>query len=116
LAFQQTLALDQERERLRQEEARRKREEEEAREREQQMLLHRMKEKEKRKEALHLLLPAEPPVDDKQATKIMIRLPDGSRLQRRFRSEDQIQVHSSQLHYDIFSLNNNSLSRIFIIT
>eukprot|EP00741_Cyanophora_paradoxa_P008755 tig00000140_g8476.t1 len=45
-----------------------------------------------RKRRLLASLPSEPPATDKGATRLMIRMPDGSRVQRRFNPTDRLQV------------------------
>lgn len=51
-----------------------------------------MKDKERKREELAKSLLAEPPADEKNVVRIAIRLPDGSRLQRRFSSSWKLQT------------------------
>lgn len=42
------------------------------------------------------LLPKEPQLDDKNAITIVVRMPDGSRCERRFLKTDKLKVNQQQ--------------------
>lgn len=90
-AYNQALREDQERQRRVQEAERKEREEREAAEREEQQQKRKAEEKQKRKERLRASLPSEPESGD-GASNLVVRLTDGSRLQRRFRKTDALKV------------------------
>jgi len=93
-AFLRSLAEDQEKERKIQEEEDRQREEERKQQKQQEL-------KEKKRKSISSRLPLEPDLGEKDITQIVIRLPDGSRLQRRFLQSNNVQtifdyINSSQ--------------------
>jgi FAS-associated factor 2 len=90
-AFEEALLEDQERERKQREEERRLEEEREAAEREAEMERNRLQDRERRRELCKQRLGTEPPMGA-GVTQLAIRLTDGSRLQRRFRDTDKLQV------------------------
>jgi len=83
-AFLQSLAADQEKERKIKEEEERKREEERKQHRIQEL-------KEKKLKNIQSKVPPEPEVSEKDVTQLVIRVTDGSRLQRRFYDSDSLQ-------------------------
>ena len=98
-AFQETLRLDQERERLKREaEEAKKREEEEERARE-QAEVERKESIKRQKVELALEVPEEPSADVAEAVRIVIKLPEGQRLERRFLRSQSLKY----LYYYVFS-------------
>jgi len=91
-AFRQSLAQDQEKERKLREEEQRLREEEQKRNSIEDQKKQQQKEREKQRKNLAASLPAEPDANDRQTTQLVIRLLDGSRLQRRFASNNTLQT------------------------
>lgn len=73
------------------EEERKAKEAKESEEREEQMRKRKSEERQKRKERLKQSLPPEPENSDNVA-HLIIRLTDGSRLQRRFRKNETVGV------------------------
>ena len=98
-AFQETLRLDQERERLKREaEEAKKREEEEERARE-QAEVDRKASIQRQKIQLASEVPEEPSVEVAEAVRIVIKLPEGQRLERRFLRSQSLKY----LYYYVFS-------------
>lgn len=98
-AFQETLRLDQERERLKREaEEAKKREEEEERARE-QAEVDRKASIQRQKVQLASEVPEEPSVEVAEAVRIVIKLPEGQRLERRFLRSQSLKY----LYYYVFS-------------
>lgn len=97
-AFQETLRLDQEKQRKRQEaEEQKQREEEEERQR----LLDEQERKERiQRMKIELVseIPDEPAKDDAEAVRVLIKLPGGQRLERRFLKSDSLKC----LYYYVF--------------
>lgn len=91
-AYQASLRADQEKERLKQEvqeQERRIAEEERNKDLEQQRHLESIK---RRKEEIRELLPTEPGPNDPDAIKILLKLPNGVRLERRFYRTDSLAI------------------------
>jgi len=109
-AFLESLAEDQEKERKKREEERRLQEEKEAAEREQQLIVQKKQEREERIASLARSLPPEP-LDKANATKLVIRLPNGTRLQRSFDIHNKVQVV-----YDYIISNNIEIEDFVIAT
>eukprot|EP01135_Chromosphaera_perkinsii_P007218 Nk52_evm26s745 gene=Nk52_evmTU26s745 len=111
-AYLESLRQDQEKKRLREEaEARERREQEEAAERENAMKRAAEEAKRMRLERLQML-PEEPVKAGPGVTTVVVRLPDGGRLQRRFRNEDKVYhiydyVHGQDIGIDSFSLSSS---------
>lgn len=99
-AYKQSLLEDEEKQRRLEEEERRKREEIENSEREEQQRLRKLDERQRQKELLKKSLPVEPDAStssgssgsDNDVANLVIRLLDGSRLQRRFRKSETLQI------------------------
>jgi len=91
-AFLESLAEDESREQRQREEQRRIQDEKEAEEREAQRERSKLQEREKRKELCRQRIPVEPSATEEGVTQLVIRLTDGSRLQRRFKATDKLQV------------------------
>jgi FAS-associated factor 2 len=91
-AFQQSLAQDQEKERKLREERERLEEEEQKKRQIEEEKNHQLQNREKRRKSLAATLPPEPHQNDKNSTQLVIRLLDGSRLQRRFGNGDLVQT------------------------
>jgi len=84
-AFMQSLAVDEEKER--------KLHEEEEKIKEEERKSQKMREtREKKLKSIQSKVPPEPDITEKDITQLVIRLTDGSRLQRRFYSKDSIQT------------------------
>jgi len=62
------------------------------REREERDMEDRQRDRERRRSELARTIAPEPSADDRRAVRIAVRLPDGSRLQRRFAPESQLQA------------------------
>jgi len=88
-AFRQSLAADEEKQRKLLEEERKVKEENERILKEEQLRKRKLEEKQKRKERLKQSLPPEPELSD-GVSQLVIRLTDGSRLQRRFKKTDTL--------------------------
>lgn len=88
-AFRQSLAEDEEKQRKAIEEERKQREEGERIQKEEQLRKRKLEEKQKRKERLRQSLPPEPELSD-GVSQLVIRLTDGSRIQRRFKKTDTL--------------------------
>lgn len=97
-AFQETLRMDQERERLKREaeEAKRREEEEEKA----RVLAEVARKEEIRRAKIELAseVPDEPEADDPEAVRILIKLPEGQRLERRFLKHQSMKY----LYYYVF--------------
>eukprot|EP00127_Corallochytrium_limacisporum_P002391 Clim_evm32s119 gene=Clim_evmTU32s119 len=109
--FLEALRQDQEKEKQRQEEERLKREAEEAEQR-------RLKELEEMRAQKGQSLPDEPAEDSPGVIKILVRLPQGGRLTRRFLPENTLQqvhdwVHSKEPGTDDFHLCTNFPKKIY---
>jgi len=91
-AYQESLLADQERERMVNEERMRQDLDRARREQEERETMDRQRDRERRKEDLARSIAPEPPSDDRRAVRIAIRLPDGSRLQRRFSPESRVEA------------------------
>ena len=108
-AYQESLRQDQEKQRLKAEaEAKQKREDELAAQRELDAQ-HELEAKKKAKQEKMEMLPEEPRSGGPGVTTIVVRLPDGGRLQRRFRNEDRVCqlydfVHGKDIGIDDFTL------------
>lgn len=83
-AYLESLRSDEEKERRRCEERRRLEEEEKQRLEEEQQEQNRREELEKQKHSFSLNIPEEPASDNPNAVHIVLKLPDGTRLERRF--------------------------------
>ncbi|XP_064597373.1 FAS-associated factor 2-like [Liolophura sinensis] len=97
-AYRESLRADQEKER-------KKREEKEEKERVAQLARNEelenqrlLEERERQKEDLKTGIPAEPPSDDPEAIRILLKLPSGTRLERRFRKSQSLKY----LYYFVF--------------
>jgi len=90
-AYNLALREDQERHQKAQEDERKEREAKEAAEREDQLRKRKAEEKQKRKERLRASLPSEPETGD-GISNLVVRLTDGSRLQRRFKKTDTLKI------------------------
>jgi len=96
IAYKETLAADQERERkVHQEEEKNKRQIEEDQKQKEMRV--------KRRERLKATLPTEPSAGEKDITSLVFRFSDGSRLQRRFKASDKLQSV-----YDFLDAQENS--------
>jgi FAS-associated factor 2 len=91
-AFEESLAEDQERERKAREENRKIMEQLEKEKREKQLEDKKLQEIERKRQRCRERLPIEPEAGDEGITQLLIRLTDGSRLQRRFKTTDTLQV------------------------
>ena len=91
-AFQETLRLDQERERQKLEAEEAKRREEEAEEARVRAEIERKETIARQKIELASEIPDEPSVNDPQAVRIVIKLPGGQRLERRFQKCQSLKV------------------------
>jgi len=92
IEFLRSIQEDQEKERKVHEEEQQIKQEKERIYHEEEMKRKRQMEKEKKKEILQKDLPSEPTIGEKGITHLIIRLTDGSKLQRRFRITDKLQV------------------------
>jgi len=106
-----SLQEDQEKERLMEEERRKAQQQEELQSKEEQ--LKKIRQQEWEKKAQHLLhtLPPEPDEQDKSATRLVIRLTDGRRLQRRF-----LPQHTLQNVFDFVNSNRGEGPKYDLIT
>ena len=91
-AFQETLRLDQERERQKLEAEEAKRREEEAEQARAQAEIERKENIARQKIELASEIPDEPPINEPEAVKIVIKLPEGQRLERRFHKCQSLKV------------------------
>jgi FAS-associated factor 2 len=96
-AFQATLRLDQERERQKLEAEEAKRHEEEAEKARIQADIDRKENIARQKIELASEIPDEPPVNEPTAVRIVIKLPEGQRLERRFHKSQSLKVDISSL-------------------
>ena len=96
-AFQATLRLDQERERQKLEAEEAKRHEEEAEKACIQADIERKENIARQKIELASEIPDEPPVNEPMAVRIVIKLPGGQRLERRFYKSQSCKVDISSL-------------------
>lgn len=97
-AFQETLRMDQERERLKREAEEAKRREEEEERARQQAEVERKETIRRQKIELASEIPEEPNQDDQEAVRIVIKLPEGQRLERRFYKHQSLKY----LYYYVF--------------
>ncbi|CAB4069906.1 FAF2 [Lepeophtheirus salmonis] len=97
-AFQESLRLDQERERAKKEEKEQKNREEAERKNEIMRLAERKNRIQKLKIDLVNLVPEEPDIKDPSAVRLVIKLPEGQRLERKFRKEHSL----FYLYYYVF--------------
>jgi len=97
-AFQETLRLDQERERQKLEAEEAKRREEEAEQARVQAEIERKDNIARQKIELASEIPDEPPINEPQAVRIVIKLPEGQRLERRFHKCQSLKY----LYYYVF--------------
>lgn len=97
-AFQATLRLDQERERQKLEAEEAKRHEEEAEKARIQADIDRKENIARQKIELASEIPDEPPVNEPTAVRIVIKLPEGQRLERRFHKSQSLKY----LYYYVF--------------
>ncbi|KAF0306335.1 FAS-associated factor 2-B [Amphibalanus amphitrite] len=97
-AYQESLRADQEKERRRQQE--RERQEQEERERQEQERQRQLKKEEIARQKIELAseIPDEPALDQPDCVRISIKLPDGSRIERRFSTSHSLKV----LYYVVF--------------
>jgi FAS-associated factor 2 len=104
MAFLQSLKEDQEKEMKEKEERRQLEEQQKAIEREKEKQQKKIEEKKKRKEEILAKLPPEPSDNEKGVTHLVIRLPDGCRLHRKFLSHQKLEeifnFVESQSEYD----------------
>lgn len=121
-AFLASLAADQEKERKAKEEQQRRQQELEDEQRiqneKQQRLQEKLRERQRKEQSL-----AQEPEDNDKATKILIRLPNGNRLERRFLLADQLQTvydfvdtkieHSSADEEDLYDLVTNYPRKVY---
>ena len=91
-AFQATLLLDQEREQQKLEATEAQSHEEEAEKARIQADIDRKENIARQKIELASEIPNEPPVNEPQAVRIIIKLPDGKQLQRRFLRSQSLKV------------------------
>ena len=91
-AFLETLRLDQERERQKLEAEEAKRHEEEAEKARIQADIDRKENIARQKIELAKEIPDEPPVNEPTAVRIVIKLPEGQRLERRFHKSQSLKV------------------------
>jgi FAS-associated factor 2 len=91
VAYQESLRADQEKERLRRESLEREKQVEQDAMQRQLDEIRRREEIVQRKEVLRQCLPREPDPDDPDAIKILLKLPNGVRLERRFCKDDSLQ-------------------------
>jgi len=117
-AFLESLAEDESREQRQKEDQRRIIEEKEAEERELQRERSKLQEREKRKELCRQRIPIEPSLNEDGITQLVIRLTDGSRLQRRFKVTDKLEVvfdfvDSSSNEIDNYDLVTNFPRKVF---
>jgi len=118
-AYLQSLAEDQEKERRRLEEERLQREEQERIEEEERRRREEEEQRNRAREAKRLALAHEPRDDDKESVKLTIRLPDGTRVSRRFHMHDTVQTVldfidvSQGLPADKFSLVSNFPKQLY---
>jgi len=91
VAFQQSLLEDQEKERRAQEEAQAAEAAKEVAAREEQLKLLQQQNKLNRKKILQSKIGVEPAANTPDVSQLLIRLPDGSRLQRRFKVSQTLQ-------------------------
>jgi len=117
-AFLESLAEDEARERRQQEEQRRLFQEQEEQEREAQRERNKVQEREKRREMCRQRLPSEPLPSEEGITQLVIRLTDGSRLQRRFKVMDKLQtvfdfVDSTSNEVESYDLLTNFPRKVF---
>ncbi|XP_071110343.1 FAS-associated factor 2-like [Haliotis cracherodii] len=98
VAYQVSLRADQEKERKKREEQEKREAEEQKIKDQEQEQLRLLEEKERQKEELRQGMPAEPSLDDSEAIRIILRVPSGVRLERRF-----LKTHSMKfLYYFVF--------------
>ena len=93
-AFQETLRLDQERDRQKQEAEEAKRREEQEEQARVQAEIERKDTIARQKIELASEIPDEPPANEPQAVRIVIKLPEGQRLERRFHKSQSLKVPS----------------------
>jgi len=92
LAFMQSLAVDQAKEQQILQQQRRIEEEKAAKEKEEQEQIEKQQQKQREREQIFRRLPYEPGLDEAGVTQLVVRLTDGSRVQRRFKNTDKLQV------------------------
>lgn len=97
-AFQETLRLDQERDRQKQEAEEAKRREEQEEQARVQAEIERKDTIARQKIELASEIPDEPPANEPQAVRIVIKLPEGQRLERRFHKSQSLKY----LYYYVF--------------
>jgi len=117
-AFMESLAEDEARDRRQREEQRRQQEEQEALEREAEEERSKLRDRDRRREISKQRVPPEPSPSEDGVTSLVVRLTDGSRLQRRFRVTDKIQavldfVDSSSNEVDSYDLLSNFPRKVF---
>nr|WMH04084.1 ubiquitin regulatory X domain containing protein 8 [Sinonovacula constricta] len=83
-AYQQSLLADQEKERKKREEKEREQQEEERLKKLKEDHSKMLEEREQRKEQLRCDIPEEPPADSPDCVAVVLKLPDGTRIGRRF--------------------------------
>ena len=94
-AYLESLRADQEKERKKREEAEQRQQEEERRLEEEREEQERLQDVEKRKAEIREAMPVEPLGDDPNAIKILLKLPNGMRLERLFLKTDSLKVYIS---------------------
>lgn len=110
-AYLESLRQDQEKERRQQEEQQRIKEEEEAMQKKQQQLQDMQESLARQREEKKRNLPPEPETGATDSTKVLLRLPDGRRLERRFAQTDSLQVL-----YDYVFCSDESLQKFVLVS
>ncbi|XP_013402150.2 FAS-associated factor 2-like [Lingula anatina] len=83
-AYLESLKADQEKEKKKREEMEKQKQELEEAKRREMEIVKKQEEIMRRKEELRTSIPEEPAVDDPDAIKVLVKLPDGTRIERRF--------------------------------